>query len=89
MEKKKSNFKARILKLNPERKADKAESASEVARSLFSETWRNYLDDVKIVAVTLNKKSVRKIKEKRKTSGQKKSRGKIKLVLKNDLSSNQ
>lgn len=89
MEKKKSKLRARILKLNPERKTAKTESASEVARSLFSETWRNYLDDVKLVAVTLNKKGVRKIKEKRKTSGQKKSRGKIKLVLKNDLTSNQ
>lgn len=85
MDKKKSKFRARILKLNPERKTAKAVNASEVARSLFSETWRNYLDDVKLVAVTLNKKSARKIKEKRKKSGSKKDRSNVRLVLKNDL----
>lgn len=55
MKKSKTESKAKILYLSTKRKKKETDSPSEVARSLFSETWRSYLDEVNMVAVKMKK----------------------------------
>ncbi|HCD50824.1 MAG TPA: hypothetical protein DEQ34_00150, partial [Balneolaceae bacterium] len=42
---------------------------SEITRSLFSDTWRNYLDEVYMVAMKINKKGIMKITPDPKSEG--------------------
>ena len=59
--KKESKKKSNILYLATAKKNRNDQSSSDVARSLFSETWRSYLDEVNMVAVNMNKEKENKI----------------------------
>lgn len=49
MKKSKEEVKSRILHLKNLRGPEKATDSSELTRSLFSETWRKYLDNTRKV----------------------------------------
>ncbi len=61
MKKSKIESNAKIFNLSTKRKKKEHDSPSEVARSLFSETWRSYLDEVNMVAVKKKKEKETKI----------------------------
>lgn len=52
----KKKKKAKIYKLASVKVKGDKPSSSEIARNLFSETWRTYLDEVHMVAVGIGKK---------------------------------
>ena len=56
MKKSKPEPKTNILHLTQKKTAKKSKEASEVARSLFSETWRVHMDGVHMVSVKMNQK---------------------------------
>lgn len=56
MKKSKPEPKTKILHLTQKKAVKKSKEASEVARSLFSETWRVYMDGVNMVSVKMTKK---------------------------------
>lgn len=55
MKKSKIERKARILYLKSKVKTTDKARSSEVARNLFSETWRSYLDEVHMVSIKMKK----------------------------------
>lgn len=61
MKKSKIEGKARILYLKSRGKTADAVRSSEVARTLFSETWRSYLDEVNMVSINMKKEKETKI----------------------------
>lgn len=67
--------------MTKERGRDKSVSPSEVARSLFSNTWRSYLDEVHMAAVKLNRRGMKKITRKGKENDLEKSKGPVQLSL--------
>jgi hypothetical protein len=67
--------------MKTEKELENVVSSSEVARSLFSETWRSYMDEVSMAAVKLNKKSIDKIKPTKESNSAKKYKGPIRLSL--------
>lgn len=63
MKKSKQEIKNRILSFSKKRAYDKSLSASEVTKDLFTDVWKNYVDDVRTVAGELqNSKLVRMAK---------------------------
>ena len=54
MKKSKREKKARILPIKSKSKTEKIQNVSEVTRSLFSDAWRSYLDQVSMAAVKLD-----------------------------------
>ncbi|MBO6522405.1 MAG: DUF3253 domain-containing protein [Balneolaceae bacterium] len=61
MKKSKTESKPNILQLAQKRSVKEITRSSEVARSLFSETWRVYLDEVNMVSVKMKKSKDSKI----------------------------
>ena len=61
MKKSKTESKAKILQLAQKKSVEEIKHSSEVARSLFSETWRSYLDEVNMVSVKMKKSTEDKI----------------------------
>ncbi len=61
MKKSKTESKSNILQLAQKRSVKEIKRSSEVARSLFSETWRVYLDEVNMVSVKMKKSKDSKI----------------------------
>jgi len=55
MKKSKTESRAKILYLKSKQKATKTVHASEMARTLFAERWRNYIDQVYMVAIQMKK----------------------------------
>ncbi|RNC84546.1 MAG: DUF3253 domain-containing protein [Balneola sp.] len=55
MKKSKPEPNANILHITQKQAVKKSKEASEVARSLFSETWRVYMDGVNMVSVKMTK----------------------------------
>ncbi len=55
MKKSKIERKANILQLAQKKSVKEIKRSSEMARSLFSETWRVYLDEVSMVSVKMKK----------------------------------
>ncbi len=76
-------IKARILRLKSKRVIDRSVSMTEITRSLFSATWKNYIDDVKTVA-RLNKQNLIKITQKGKKLDPRKLKSPVNLSLKSD-----
>lgn len=60
MSKSKAENNANIIRL-PNSRTTSNRLTSEITRSLFSDTWRNYLDEVYMVAMKINKKGIMKI----------------------------
>ncbi len=56
MKKSKPEPNTNILYLTQKKAVKKSKEASEVARSLFSETWRVYMDGVNMVSVKMSQK---------------------------------
>lgn len=83
MKKSRREIKARILRLKSKRVIDRSVSMTEITRSLFSATWKNYIDDVKTVA-RLNKQNLIKITQKGKKLGPRKLKSSVNLSLKSD-----
>ena len=61
MKKSKIERKANILELAQKKSVEEIKRSSEMARSLFSETWRVYLDEVNMVSVKMKKSAKEKI----------------------------
>lgn len=57
---------------------------SEVARDLFAETWRSYLDEVNMAAVKLNKEGKIKATQKGKEVNLDSSKGPVRLSITED-----
>lgn len=55
MKKSKIESKSNILQLAQKRSVKEIKRSSEMARTLFSETWRVYLDEVNMVSVKMKK----------------------------------
>ena len=53
MKKLKTESRAKILYLKSKQKATRTVHASEIARMLFAERWRNYIDQVYMVAIQM------------------------------------
>ncbi len=53
MKKLKIESRAKILYLKSKQKATRTVHASEIARMLFAERWRNYIDQVYMVAIQM------------------------------------
>lgn len=67
--------------MTKERGKDKSVCPSEVARSLFSNTWRSYMDEVRMAAVKLNKDGMIKITQKGKEVNLDNAKGPVRLSL--------
>ncbi len=61
MKKSKTESKSNILYLAQKRSVKEIKRSSDMARSLFSETWRVYLDEVNMVSVKMKKSKDHKI----------------------------
>lgn len=61
MKKSKTVHKANILELAQKKSVEEIMRSSEVTRSLFSETWRVYLDEVSMVSVKMKTSAKEKI----------------------------
>lgn len=69
MKKSKKEIKNRILAFTKKRATEKSVSASEVAKDLFSDVWKDHVDEVrtmagelqseKLISITQNKKEIR------------------------------
>lgn len=79
MKKSKPETNAKLLHLKSNTKASSAANVSEVTRLLFSETWKNYLDDVTMVSMKVTEKSIKEVK-KGIDFGKPKKHGKLFLV---------
>lgn len=72
MNKSKIESKSNILQLAQKRSVKEIKRSSEMTRTLFSETWRVYLDEVNMVSVKMKKAKDPKIDN---------SRGPVRLSL--------
>jgi len=61
MKKSKQEIRNRILTFTKKRGPERSVSTSEVTRDLFSDVWKNHLDDVKNVAGELQNEKLIKI----------------------------
>lgn len=82
MKKSKKGIKTKILPLEAKRRVrSKTKNISEVTRSLFAETWRNYLDEVSMVSIKVKEKGTKGAKSLKKEVKLKKSKKLKKLSL--------
>ncbi|MEO1021020.1 MAG: DUF3253 domain-containing protein [Bacteroidota bacterium] len=78
----KPEIEAKILQLTEKRGVEQSISSSEIARELFSDTWRNYMDEVHMSAVSLQKKGLISIAGEGKEMDMSEGKGPIRLSIK-------
>ncbi len=81
MKKSKQEIKNRILTFTKSRGPKKSVCPSEVTRDLFSDVWRDHLDEVKDVAVGMQKNKLIRITQNGEDITIDKARGPIRLSL--------
>ena len=79
MKKSQPETRAKILYLISESRVDNASQPSEVARSLFSETWRSYMDEVNMVSLKMDKDGTMKVASSKKEVQMDDSKGPLRL----------
>lgn len=85
MKKSKQEIRNRILTFTKKRGPESSVCPSEVTRDLFSDVWRNHLDDVKNVAGELQNEKLIKITQKGRDVRIDEAKGPIRLsILKHD-----
>lgn len=85
MKKSKQEIRNRILTFTKKRGLESSVCPSEVTRDLFSDVWRNHLDDVKNVAGELQNEKLIKITQKGRDVRIDEAKGPIRLsILKHD-----
>lgn len=81
MKKSKPEINARIHQLTNSPDTESELSTSEVTRSLFSDTWHNYLDQVQMAAVKINRSAIKAMGSDPDKDKLDKSRGSVRLFL--------
>lgn len=84
MKKSEQKIRSRILTFTKKRGPDKSVCPSEVTRDLFSDVWRDHLDEVKDVAGKMQNEKMIRITQKGKDVPIDKAKGPIRLSLYND-----
>ncbi|MBD3616518.1 MAG: DUF3253 domain-containing protein [Gracilimonas sp.] len=81
MEKSKKEIRSRILSFTKQRSPEKSVSPSEVARDLFSNIWKDHLDEVRTMAGELQSEHLISVSQKSKDVRIDEAKGPIRLSL--------
>ena len=81
MKKSKQEIKNRILAFTKKRGPDKSVCPSEVTKDLFTDVWRDHVDDVRTVAGELQNQRLIKITQKGKEISLNDAKGPIRLSI--------
>lgn len=81
MKKSKQESKSRILNFTKQRRSEKSVPSSEVTRDLFSDIWRDHLDNVKAITGKIQNKKLIKTSQKRADIRIDEAKGPIRLSI--------
>ena len=81
MKKSKQEIKNRILSFTKKREGDRSVSSTEVTKNLFTDIWKNHVDEVRTMAGELQSEKLFSLKQAAKKSLPKKAGKSIQLTL--------